>query len=67
MNYSTTQASNIAAFVGLLVLVLQHFNIKIGSDELTTFIGAVLAAGGIIRNWIHRYRQGDITLGGFRK
>ena len=67
MNYSTTQATNIAGLVGVIVLILQHFKINIGSDDLSTLIGAALTIGAIIRSWIQRHKQGDLTLGGFRK
>lgn len=67
MGYSTTQSTNIASIVGIIVLVLNHFKINIGSEEITTIIGGVLAVGGVVMNWIHRYQQGDLTLGGFRK
>lgn len=65
--YSTTQATNLASIVGVIVLVLNHFNIDIGTEELSTLAGAGLAIFGVISNWIHRYKKGDITVGGFRK
>lgn len=65
-NYSTTQTTNLTAIVGVIVLVLNHFKINIGSDELTLVIGAVLSIGGVVSNWVHRYSKGDLTLGGFR-
>lgn len=65
--YSTTQSTNIAAIVGVLILILNHFHINIGSEELTSFIGAVIAIAGIIANWIHRYQKGDLTATGFKK
>ncbi len=65
--FSSTQAANIASFVGVLTLIFSRFNIDIGAEELTTVIGAVLALVGIGKSWYNRYRQGDLTLGGFRK
>ena len=67
MSYSTTQASNIGAFVGVIILILAQFNIEIGTEELTTLIGASISVIAIISNWIHRYKKGDITLGGVKK
>lgn len=67
MEYSTTQTTNLTAIVGVLVLILNHFNINIGSEELMALIGAILSVGGIVMNWIHRYKKGDLTLGGFKK
>lgn len=66
-NYSTTQTSNIASIIGIIVLVLNHFKVNIGSEELTMLVGGIMSAGGVILNWIHRYKKGDLTLGGFRK
>lgn len=65
--FSTTQATNIASIVGVLVLILNHFKINIGSDELTAIIGGVLSVFGVLSNWYHRYNKGDITLGGWKK
>ena len=65
--YSTTQHTNLASIIGVVVLILNHFKINIGSEELTALVGAVLAVGGIVMNWWHRYQKGDLTLGGFRK
>lgn len=67
MNFSTTQASNIAAIAGFVVLILNHFNINIGSDEVSMFIGGVFAVAGVIVNWVNRYKKGDLTVAGFRK
>lgn len=65
--YSTTQTTNIASIAGVLVLVLNHFHVNIGSEEVTAVIGGALTVGGIIMNWIHRYKKGDLTVAGFRK
>lgn len=64
--YSTTQTTNIASIVGIVALLLNHFNVNIGSDELTLVIGSALAIGGVISNWYHRYQQGDLTFTGKR-
>lgn len=65
--YSTTQATNVASIVGVVVLILNHFKVDIGTEELSTLIGSGLAIFGVISNWIHRYKKGGLTLGGFRK
>lgn len=67
MQYSTTQTTNLTAVVGVLVLILNQFKINIGSEELTAVIGGIIAVGGVLMNWIHRYKKGDLTLGGFKK
>ena len=66
-NFSQTQASNIASLVGFFVIILNYFKINITSEELQSFIGAGLVLGGLVWNWINRYKKGDLTLGGFRK
>jgi hypothetical protein len=65
--YSSTQANNLTAIVGVIVLILNQFNINIGSEELMAVIGGLLSVIGIANNWIKRYKRGDLTLGGFRK
>ena len=67
MDYSQTQASNLATFVGFIVLILNHFKINIGSDEVTLFLGAVVTLVGLVWGWFHRYQKGDLTVAGFRK
>lgn len=65
-NYSVTQTANIAAIVGVIVMVLNHFNINIGSEEVSGFIGAVITIFSIITSFINRYKKGDLTVGGKR-
>lgn len=67
MEYSQTQLSNIATFAGLLVIFLAKFGVKIGTEELTFFIGAALSVGFTIYNYYQRWKKGDLTLGGIRK
>lgn len=64
---STTQTTNYTAAIGLLVLLLNHFHVNIGSDEISQVIGGLVTAGGIIWNWYHRYQKGDLTVAGVRK
>lgn len=67
-NYSTTQASNIVAVVGLLTLVLGYFKVSIPQAELQNVIGALITFGGIVWNWYHRYSRGDLTvLGSYKR
>ena len=66
-NFSTTQATNIASLAGVIVLILGYFKIDIGAGEIQAIFGAALTLYGIGANWYHRYKKGDLTLGGFRK
>ena len=65
--YSTTQASNLATFVGLVVLILNHYKVGIAKEEIELFLGSALAIGGLLLNWYKRWAQGDLTSLGFRK
>ena len=65
--YSTTQASNIAALAGVLVLILGHFKVAIAEEDITTVLAAVWTVGSVIVNYWNRYKKGDLTFGGVRK
>ena len=66
-NFSTTQASNIGVFVGVLVIILKYFKINIASEELQTIIGAAITVVSGIISFINRYKKGDLTVVGMRK
>lgn len=65
--YSLTQGGNIAAFVGVLMLVLKHYNVTIDESTVFTIIAGLVALGGVMTSWLGRYRQGDVTVGGWKK
>lgn len=65
--YSVTQGTNLVSLAGVVAMVLAAFKVDIGSEEIQAFIGAALAIYGLVHNWINRYKQGDLTLAGFRK
>ena len=65
--YSQTQASNLVSLAGFIVIILNHYKLNITTEEIQAFLGAILIAGGLIWNWVHRYKSGDLTVGGFRK
>lgn len=65
--YSTTQATNVTALAGTIVMILHILKIDIVQADLEAVIGAGLTLFGIIANYYHRYKKGDLTLGGFRK
>lgn len=66
-NFSTTQANNIAIFCGVASIILAKLGISIGSEELQMTVGMVVALVANIMAYVHRYKQGDLTLGGWRK
>jgi len=65
-NYSTIQAANLSAIVGVIMLLLNIFKIQITQEEVQTLIGGLLAVAGIIISFISRYRKGDLKLSGVR-
>jgi hypothetical protein len=65
--FSETQKTNYTAIIGVIVLILNHFHINIGSDEIMALIGGIMSVYGIVANWYHRYSKGDLTVAGFRK
>lgn len=67
MNYSTTQSTNLVALVGVIVMVLNHYNINIASEEVTAVLGAGITIFGILANWYHRFSKGGITALGSRR
>lgn len=66
-NLSVTQTTNLTALVGVVVMILNHYKINVGSDELMNFAGAVLTVISLITNFVNRYQKGDLTLAGMRK
>lgn len=66
-NFSQTQLSNITAMAGLIMVIANHFKFNVTIGEVQMFLGGVLAIGGIVWNWIHRYNKGDLTPFGGRK
>lgn len=64
MNYSTEQIAHISVVIGF---ILGFFKIKIGTDEITSFLSALFIVGGSLYGWIKRYSRGDITLGGWKR
>lgn len=67
MNFSTTQATNIASMAGVIVLILRVFKVDVAQEDIIAIAGAVMTVVGIATNYYHRYKKGDLTLGGFRK
>lgn len=64
--YSVTQTTNLTAIVGVVVMILNHFNINVGSEEIMGIIGAVITIVSIVTNFWNRYSKGDLNIGGKR-
>jgi hypothetical protein len=64
---SVTQASNIGAFIGVLMLVLEHFKVNITQDEVQVVLGAIITLSSLIVSFVNRYKKGDIKLSGVKK
>ncbi len=65
-NFSTTQASNLAAIIGVIMLLLNAFKVNITQEEVQTLIGGLLSVSAIVISFISRYKKGDLTKLGFR-
>ena len=65
--FSVTQNANLVALVGFIMLVLRHYQIGITDNELTALLGGAITIGGVIWNWVNRYKSGDLFLSGRRK
>ena len=65
-NYSTTQAANLSAIIGVVMLLLNYWKIQIAQEELQALIGGLLAVGGILLSFYKRWARGDLKLSGVR-
>lgn len=65
--YSTTQGNNLMIFAGLITFILGKFGVNIAENEIVEVLAGIVAIWGLVSNWFKRYREGDLTLGGFRK
>jgi len=68
MEFSTTQASNIAALAGVIVLIAQTiFKKDVAQNDVVAVLSAIVTVVSIITNYVHRYNKGDVTVAGFKK
>lgn len=63
---SKTQATNYLSLAGALVVILGYFDIKIDINDLAMLLGAIATIIGILMNFYHRYKKGDVNLVGIR-
>lgn len=63
---STTQKTNYLSLAGALVVILGYFNVKIDINDLAMLLGSIATVVGILLNFYHRYKKGDITITGVR-
>lgn len=67
MNLSVTQVGNYTAFIPVIILLLNQFDIKITESDLTTIIASVVAFVGVVTSIYGRHRQGDVSILGVKK
>lgn len=63
---STTQKTNYLSLAGAIVVILGYFDIKIDINEVAMLLGAVATILGVLLNFYHRYKKGDVTLLGVK-
>lgn len=65
--YSLTQGGNLVVIAGFIVMVARHYRLEIAEQEVVAVLGGIATAVGILMSWYGRFRQGDITIGGWKK
>lgn len=63
---STTQKTNYLSLAGAIVVILGYFDIKIDINEVAMLLGALATIIGVLLNFYHRYKKGDVTLLGVK-
>ena len=66
MNMSLTQAGNYTAIVAMIMLIANHYGVKISEGEVTTILLGMIAVGGQIVPVYGRYRHGDVNILGVK-
>lgn len=66
MNLSVTQAGNYTAFIPVIILLLNQFDVKVTENDLTTLIASIVAVVGVLTSIYGRYRQGDVNMAGVK-
>lgn len=66
MNLSVTQVGNYTAFIPVIIILLNQFDIKVTESELTNLIASIVAVIGVITSIYGRYRQGDVSMLGVK-
>lgn len=67
-NYSQTYAAAITTLVGMVTSVMAIFGWDfVGNADIQFVAGTVANFVGIVWAIVHRNRQGDVTVAGFRK
>ena len=61
------KGNKIVIFCGVIAMILAKFNINIGSEDLQMTAGLIIALIGNVVQYVHRYKKGDVTLGGAYK
>lgn len=64
--YSVTQGSNIAVFIAVLTLLVKKFNWNLSEEDITTIVAAIVALIAVVTNFINRYKEGGVSLAGFK-
>lgn len=63
---SKTQATNYLSLAGAIVVLLGYFDIKIDVNDVAMLLGALATIAGVLMNFYHRYKKGDVNIVGIR-
>lgn len=64
-NYSQTYAATITTVAGLASVLLSKYGVT--EADATLVIGTIVSFVGIVWQIVHRFKKGDVTVGGMRK
>lgn len=60
-NFSATQAANITAFAGIIVMIASKLGFEASTEDVVLVIGAAVSIWGVARSYWNRYKKGDVT------
>jgi hypothetical protein len=66
-NFSITQATNLTALAGAIVVIARLFNHEFDQSQIEALLGAIAVIIATVISFINRYKKGDVTLAGTRK
>lgn len=67
MQYSPTQAGNVAVLLGLIAAIAGHYGfVFVTTESLQALFGGLLTVGGVLWSWYTQVAAGNSTVAGFK-